>query len=274
MIEKYRDHKLKDLKKLVVRKLKLPLYLGSQHDCPACGAHLRRFKPMWKSFPRKLKEHGFIYPLDQFETMNWQAYLCPSCDCSDRERLYALYLRAWLAEHLSSQAKPVIVEFAPSLALSMWLRTDKSVSYRSADLYRPNVDDKIDITNMPEYKDNSIDMFLCSHVLEHISNDCAAMSELYRILKSDGFGIIMVPLIVGVDETNEDTSVDSDALRWKYYGQNDHVRLYGKADFVKRLQDVGFKVEALDKNYFGVDRFQRCGIGDNAVLYVVKKQTL
>ena len=268
MIEKYRDYKLKDLKKLVFRKLMLPLYLGNQHDCPVCGAHLRRFMPMWQSFPRKLKEHGFIYPLEQFETMNWQAYLCPSCDCSDRERLYALYLRAWLDQHKPNQ---VIVDFAPSLAISIWLRTDKSVSYRSADLYRPRVDDKIDITNMPKYTDNSIDAFICSHVLEHIPNDRVAMSELYRILKSDGFGIITVPLIVGVDETNEDISIDSDALRWRYYGQDDHVRLYGKADFVKRLQDVGFKVEALDKNYFGLDTFHRCGIGDNAVLYVVKK---
>jgi hypothetical protein len=271
MMEKYRDHKLKDLKKLILRKLMLPLYLGSQHDCPACGAHLRRFKAIWKSFPRKLNEHGFIYPLERFETMNWQAFSCPSCDCSDRERLYAMYLKAWLAK--PRQAKPVIIDFAPSLALSRWLRTDKTLSYRSADLYRPKVDDKIDITDMPEYTDNSINAFICSHVLEHISNDRSAMSELYRILKPDGFGIIMVPLIVGVDETSENTSVDSDSLRWKYYGQDDHVRLYGKADFIRRLQDTGFKVETLDKNYFGVDIFHRCGIGDNAVLYVVKKSS-
>ncbi|MCQ8102973.1 class I SAM-dependent methyltransferase [Methylomonas sp. SURF-2] len=268
MLEKYRDYKLKDFKKLLVRKLKLPLYLGSQHDCPTCGAHLKKFKPMWKSFPRKLKEHGFVYPLEQFETLNWDAFLCPSCDCSDRERLYALYIRDWLAKPAKNR---VIIDFAPSLAISSWLRTEKSISYKSADLYRPNVDDKVDITDMPKYEDNSVDAFICSHVLEHITNDRAAMKELYRILKPDGFGIVMVPLIVGVDETNEDSSVDSDALRWKYFAQCDHVRLYGKADFINRLRDVGFNVEILDKNYFGVDKFHRYGIGDNAVLYVVRK---
>jgi predicted SAM-dependent methyltransferase len=269
MIEKYRDYKLKDLKKMVFRKLMLPLYLGSQHNCSICGAHLRKFKPIWESFPRKLKEHGFIYPLEQFETMNWQAYSCPSCDCSDRERLYALYLRDWLSK--LNKNKPSIIEFAPSLAISTWLRSTKTISYRSADLYRPNVDDKVDMTNMVEYSDNSIDAFICSHILEHISNDCSAIKELYRILKPDGFGIVMVPLIMGVNETMEDSSVVSDALRWKYYGQNDHVRLYGKEDFISRLQDAGFTVEILDKNYFGVDKFHRYGIGDNATLYIVKK---
>jgi ubiquinone/menaquinone biosynthesis C-methylase UbiE len=135
-----------------------------------------------------------------------------------------------------------------------------------------NISDKVDITKMPEYQDSLIDAFICSHVLEHILNDKAAISELYRFLKPDGFGVIMVPLIVGVDETHEDSTIRSETLRWKYYGMEDHVRLYGKADFIKRLQNVGFKLEELDKDYFGIEKFQRYGIGENAVLYVVKKQ--
>ncbi len=268
MYGKYRDHKFQDLKQLVVRKLLSPIYHGTQHECPACGSHLKRFNPIWKSYSRKLLEYGFVYPIDRFETLNWEAYLCPSCDCSDRERLYALYLKDWL-----TKGKPgkTVVDFAPSLSLSRWLRTEKSISYRSADLYRSNVDDRVDITNMPGYANNSIDAFMCSHVLEHISNDRAAMRELYRILKQDGFGIVMVPLVVGNDETNEDPSVDSDSLRWKYYCQDDHVRLYGKADFVKRLQGVGFAVQELGKEYFGVDKFQRYGITENAILYIVRK---
>lgn len=171
----------------------------------------------------------------------------------------------------TGQDRTIILDIAPSLSISTWLRTEKAIRYRSADLYRPNVDDKIDITKMPEYQDSSIDAFICSHVLEHIVDDKAAISELYRVLKPNGFGIMMVPLIVGIDETHEDSLITSEALRWKYYAMGDHVRLYGKADFVNRLQNVGFKVEALDKHYFGLEKFQRYGIGENAVLYVVKK---
>ena len=37
------------------------------------------------------------------------------------------------------------------------------------------------------------------------------MSEIRRVLRADGFAIILVPLVVGVDETHEDTSIESEA---------------------------------------------------------------
>ena len=44
------------------------------------------------------------------------------------------------------------------------------------------VDDVVDITDMPMYADGSFDFFICSHVLEHVSDDRRALNELYRIL--------------------------------------------------------------------------------------------
>jgi SAM-dependent methyltransferase len=270
MLGPYKDYKPKDLLKLVERKLKMPLYWGSAYECPACGAHLKRFKPIWKSFPRKLREAGFAYPLEAFETFNFNAFLCPSCNCSDRERLYALYLHEWIAAH-EPHSRHVLVDFAPSHALSKWLRRQPTVRYRSADLFRPNVDDKVDITNMPEYGNDSIDAFICSHVLEHIPDDGSAMRELFRILKPGGFGFVMVPLIVGVTETHEDPTITAAHLRWKYYAQDDHVRLYGTSDLVRRLRAAGFGVTLLGKDHFGDEAFRKAGIADNSVLYVVTK---
>jgi len=270
MFGRYRDYKLKDLGKLLERKLKMPLYWGSAYECPACGAHLKRFKPIWKSFPRKLREAGFPYPLEAFETFNFRAYLCPSCNCSDRERLYALYLRRWIATHKPG-SQHVLIDFAPSHALSKWLRRQPMVRYRSADLFRPNVDDKVDITNMPEYADDSIDAFICSHVLEHIGDDRSAMRELFRILKPGGFGFVMVPLVVGVTETHEDPGITEPDRRWKYFGQDDHVRLYGTSDFALRLCAAGFGVTRLGKEHFGDEAFHKAGIADNSILYVLAK---
>ncbi|HSQ02951.1 MAG TPA: methyltransferase domain-containing protein [Burkholderiales bacterium] len=270
MFGRYRDYNAKDLSKWVRRKLALPFYLGNRYQCPACGARLRRFLPIWKSFPRKLREAGFPYPLAAFETFNAQAFLCPSCNCSDRERLYALYLRDWVASHRQDE-RHVIVEFAPSLALSTWIRAVRTVQYRSADLFRRNVDDKVDITNMPGYESDSIDVVICSHVLEHIPDDRAALRELYRILKPGGFGIVMVPLMVGVTETHEDDTITAPVLRWKHFGQDDHVRLYGTADFARRIAETGAEVMRLGKEHFGADAFQQAGIADNSVLYIMKK---
>ncbi len=274
MLEKltapYRGYKLKDFKKALVRRLKLPLYRGREFECPVCETQLNRYKPIFKSFPRKLAESGFVYPLEAFETLNLAAYTCPACDASDRERLYALYLRQRLAT-LDPVCRYRFIDFAPSLALSRLLRTMERLEYRTADYFRPNVDDRVDISNMPLYTDNSVDAFLCSHILEHVPDDRAAMRELFRILRPGGFGIVMVPLIVGVTATHEDPAINTPALRWRHYAQDDHLRLYGTQDFVARLAAAGLVVRQLDRAHFGAVTFARAGIADNSVLYVVEK---
>jgi len=261
----------KERRKAFKRKLKLPQYLGDAHCCPVCGTKLRAFKPIWKSFHRNIEQHGYIYPLSSIETFNISAYSCPACDASDRERLYVLYLdRAFRA--LDPKRRYRMIEFAPSMALHKKLKSYPFIEYRSADLFRKTVDDRVDISDMKPYADGSVDIFLCSHILEHVPDDRRAMAELFRVLKPGGFGIVMVPLVRGVDDTQESPDVNTDALRWKYYGSGDHLRQYGKRDFVQRLTAAGFKVDQLGMDYFGVEAFRRAGIAADSVLYVVRKQ--
>jgi hypothetical protein len=82
---------------------------------------------------------------------------------------------------------------------------------------------------------------------------------------------VLVPLVIGVEETHEDPSIDTIALRWKYFGMGDHVRQYGKRDLVERLAAAGFRVEQLGFDHFGAEAFRRAGIADNSVLCVVHK---
>jgi len=261
----------KQRKKALQRWLSLPFYTGAAYRCSVCGANLSRFKPIWKSFPRLLREHGFIHPIESIETCNMAAYSCPACGSSDRERLYALYLEDRLTR-MSHTAPALCVDFAPSDALSKKLRGYAWLTYRTADLYRPGVDDRIDITNMTCYGDESVDVCICSHVLEHVPDDRKAMRELCRVLKPDGFGIVMVPLVVGVDETHEDLSMTDPGLRWKYFAQGDHLRLYGRRDFVRRLEESGFRVHQFDIEHFGAECFRRSGIHENSILYVVERR--
>ena len=270
MLARYKGYKFKDFKKAFVRWLKTPLYRGDACACPVCNARLKAFYPIYKSFPRKLREMGFIYPIEQFESLNLAAYSCPSCDASDRERLYALYLHQRLSA-LPADRRHRFIDFAPSLALSRWLRALPNLEYRTADYFRPNVDDHVNICDMPLYADNSVDLFMCSHILEHVPDDRAAMRELFRIMKPGGCGIVMVPLIKGVEETQEDPAINTPELRWKHYAQDDHLRLYGTRDLVVRLTAAGFQVRSLDRAHFGAEVFARAGIADNSVLYVVEK---
>jgi O-antigen biosynthesis protein len=261
---------LREWDKALRRKFELGKYRGTEFRCPVCGVELAAFKPGAASYARMAREHGYIYPLSAVETFNVAAYSCPSCDASDRERLYALYLDRVFAE--KDQRRYRLLEFAPSFGLSRRLKHTAFVDYRSADLYRNNVDDRVDITDMRGYADDSFDIILCSHVLEHVPDDRRAMRELHRILRPDGLAIVMVPLVHGVDETNEDLAIDTPALRWKYFGSDDHVRQYGKRDFADRLTLAGFAVERLGIDFFGEEAFRRAGIATDSVLYVARRR--
>ncbi|MBM3529252.1 MAG: methyltransferase domain-containing protein [Alphaproteobacteria bacterium] len=260
----------KETRKAILRKIRLPRYLGSTYRCPVCGTGLNAFKPIWKSFFRKMEEHAYVHPLSSMETFNYQAYSCPSCDASDRERLYTLYLDKLLPT-LDSSRRHRMVEFAPSVVLSRRLRTNPRLDYRSADLFRRTVDDNVDITDMKPYADSSLDLFLCSHILEHIPDDRKAMRELYRVLKPGGFGIVMVPLVHGVEETHEDPAIATADERWKHYADGDHVRQYGRRDFIARLGEAGFAVEQLGIDWFGAETFRLAGVAPDSILYVVRK---
>jgi len=254
--------------KALKRALKLPRYLGSKYRCPVCGTGLREFKPMWKSYWRDLEIFSPVHGNKEMETFNTAAFSCPRCDAFDRERLMAIYLDKAFAK-LDHTRRYRLIEFAPADALRRIFARYPFVDYRSADLTRPDVDEHVDLTAMI-YPDRSVDVLLCSHVLEHVSDDRKAMREIRRVLKPDGFAILLVPLIVGVEETHEDPSVDTLELRWKYFGMGDHVRQYGKRDFIKRLEGAGLNVDQVGMEYFGPEAFRRAGIADNSILYVVR----
>jgi SAM-dependent methyltransferase len=255
--------------KVLKRAIKLPQYLGTEYQCPVCGIGLRAFRPMWKSYWRDAEKFGPIHPASKMETLNLQAFTCPRCDAFDRERLMAIYLDKVFATFDPSRAYR-LVEFAPGDALQKKLRRYPFIAYRSADLSRKTVDENVDMTQMVRYGDASIDIILCSHVLEHIPEDRKAMSEIRRVLRPDGFALILVPLVVGVDVTHEDPSIESEAGRWKYFGMGDHVRQYGKRDFLARLKGAGLRVEQLGVEHFGAEVFRRAGIAENSVLYVAR----
>jgi SAM-dependent methyltransferase len=258
--------------KVLKRAIKLPRYLGTDYQCPVCGVGLRAFRPMWKSYWRDYAKFAPIHAPNTMETLNLEAFTCPRCDAFDRDRLTAIYLDEVF--HNSDRKRSYrLLEFAPGDALHKKLKGYPFIAYRSADLSRKTVDERVDLTDMAAYPDRSLDIILCSHILEHIPEDRKAMREICRVLKPDGFAVILVPLVVGLEETHEDPSMNTDALRWKYFGMGDHVRQYGKRDFIDRLESSGLKVDQLDIKHFGADVFCRAGIAENSVLYVARPRS-
>lgn len=245
--------------------------LWAKYHCPVCNSRVNAFAPLPAYFIENPKKYGWPFKDEDAETCNVHGYLCPSCQASDRDRLYALYLRNYLPR-LRSDSSIKILDFAPSGSLSRFIRGLKQdISYRTADLFAEGVDDKVDIMDMKIYGDNSVDFFICSHVLEHVIDDNKALKELYRILKPGGRGILMVPINLSLTEIDEDPTVIDEGERWKRFGQNDHVRLYSRNGFVERTRATGFLVHQCNRDFFGPDVFARTGITDQSVLYVVEK---
>jgi SAM-dependent methyltransferase len=70
----------------------------------------------------------------------------------------------------------------------------------------PSVDVVHDFNKMPwPFADNSFDLVLMNHALEHVDDVIAAMNEVHRVLKSGGRAVIQVPYFRSVDAYNDPT---------------------------------------------------------------------
>lgn len=245
--------------------------ISGQYYCPVCKQNVVRFSPLPITFDMMLEKCHYIHPRHSDEMMNTHAYSCPKCGAQDRERVYAMYLSKEFSKMGKTGRTYSFLDFAPSPSLSKFIKQHSFIRYRSADFYMKGVDDKVDITDLHIYESNSFDIILCSHVLEHVEQDVKAMKELYRVLNKDGFAIIVVPINLGLKEDFEDPTKTSESDRWKYFGQNDHVRVYSKKGFISKLESVGFQVHQYGGDFFGMAEFERCGVHPRSILYVVTK---
>lgn len=152
-----------------------------------------------------------------------------------------LYLTAARSDLLDGKPRRLL-HFAPEPAFQRLLQAKSNIEYVSADLDSPLADHQVDIQDLP-FPDESFDALLCLHVLEHVEDDRRAMRELWRVLRHDGWAIIMVPLHGGMIETLEDAAATTPEQRLRAYGQANHLRLYG-LDYADRLREAGFEVEA------------------------------
>ena len=158
---------------------------------------------------------------------------CPSCTSLERHRLFRLFAErqnVFGADHrvLHVAPEPQIAEYVrPRVAL-----------FETADLSeRRGMTHHVDITRTG-LPDGDYDRIVCSHVLEHV-DDAAALAELFRLLRPGGMAILAAPVIEGWARTYENPAIQSPRDRKVHFGQEDHVRLYGR-DIRDRIRAAGF----------------------------------
>lgn len=227
----------------------LALYMkGEKYTDPIDGKRFRSFLP-----------YGYENPRENV--------LSPSTLSLERHRLLWLFLTE-RTNFFTEKLK--ILHFAPEQAFHKRFQKLKNLEYTTTDLNSPLADVKADICNLP-FGDNSFDVILCNHVLEHISDDEKAMQELYRVMKFDGWGIFQIPQDLNREVTFEDNSITDKKERTSIFGQYDHVRIYGR-DYFDKLRQVGFTVKAVDlTSQFGDAEIERYRLTKGEIIPLVKK---
>jgi SAM-dependent methyltransferase len=192
-------------------------YRGDAVYCPCCSGQFSRFLDVGNP-PRPAA--------------------CPGCDSRERHRLLCLYL----SERTNLfRDRLRVLHVAPEDCLQPMLSRLDNLEYISADLASPRAMVRMNLTDI-RFPDDSFDVILCSHVLEHIDDDRKAMRELRRVLRPGGWAILQVPVDGSRDATYEDPSVTDPIDRERLFGQSDHVRVYGR-DYPDRLREAGFVVD-------------------------------
>ncbi|MEM6302053.1 MAG: methyltransferase domain-containing protein [Pseudomonadota bacterium] len=162
--------------------------------------------------------------------------VCPGCRCRERDRLNWLYLQKNASELLFRHMQ--FLHIAPEPELGAYLEGEIGEGYITADLMRKDVMVRMDVQAI-QYPNETMDALYCSHVLQDVPDDTAAIAEFYRILKPGGWAILNVPLFE--EKTSESTKPDNVRASWDQR-PDEHVRHYGH-DYKLRLEDAGFEVD-------------------------------
>lgn len=229
------------------------IYAGKGRKCPICGCERRKFLPYGYG---KVREDA----------------LCPKCLSLERHRLLWHYLMNNDKERERFQSLPTILHIAPEVCLMKeFKKMYKSApySYITADLESPLADMHFDVQAIP-MADNNVDIIICNHLLEHVESDHKALTELYRIMRKGGMGVMLAPIDYSRDNTFEDDTITDPKQRAEVFGQYDHRRIYGK-DYLTRLAAAGFEAEEIDyAAEFSVSDRTRFSFGSDK-LYIVRK---
>jgi SAM-dependent methyltransferase len=210
-------------------------YLGRAVQCPLCGGRFRSFAPrLWDG----RRWHG-------------TRERCPGCGSLARHRFLWLELQPRLRRELG------VLHVAPEPVVGARLRY-ASGEYVSVDAEPGRADVAADLTALP-FTDGAFDLVVCSHVLEHVADDRAAMRELHRVVRPGGRAAIQTPVNYEQALTYEDPAVAEPDERERRFSQADHVRVYG-VDLVERLGEAGFDVEIADAASLGTDAIRRHGL--------------
>lgn len=245
--------------------INLLLHWGLKYKCPFCGFHSKDLLPTG---------------IDNSAIQKYQIIgagkrnaSCPKCGSIDRDRLIFIYLKYEL--DIFSKPQTRVLHIAPEIVIAKQFISHSFTNYICGDFYAEGQHADyskdfvrhMDVQDLP-FADNSFDLIICNHVLEHVFDEKKAMQELFRVLAKGGQAILQVPISPILEKTISDTTITDGAILEEKFGQKDHVRLFGN-DYRNILEACGFNVKQLKMS----DRYSKCGLNPKEVLFIGNKKS-
>jgi SAM-dependent methyltransferase len=241
-------------------------YRGHRYTCPVCNHRFRKMLPGGFDLPVIREKH--IIGAGRREND-----ICPLCQSTDRDRLIYCYLKY---ETDLFEQPYALLHIAPEPSLYKVFSQSDNLDYHPATKYAEGYyySQKVETADLLDlhFDESTFDWVICNHVLEHIPNDRRAMHEIFRVLKPGGHAILQVPYAPSLEKTYEDPTITSRADREKYFGQFDHVRIYGR-DYSERLEKAGFRVRLIhqEKDFKHTPPLAQFAVNPEEVLFLCEK---
>jgi SAM-dependent methyltransferase len=158
---------------------------------------------------------------------------CPSCNSIARDRF--LYW-CW-TERTPYDRKARVLETSPRLGADYRSVMEQRVKYLASDYdesaHRAAV--KLDLQNI-DLPDNSLDVILTPHVLEHVPDTEKSLAEIYRVLAPGGSLFLEIPLPQGVT---------APPAKPEYHGDNTLVYWRFGWDLTAKIEAAGLRTATL-----------------------------
>ena len=256
-------NKIKDILQNRHAYINLLSHWGLKYKCPFCGFHSKDLLPIGID-NSAIKKYQII-------GAGKRNAGCPKCGSIDRERLIYIYLKYEL--NIFSKPQTKVLHIAPEIIIANQFISYGFTNYICGDFYAERQHANyskdfvkhMDVQNLP-FADNSFDLIICNHVLEHVFDEKKAMYEFYRVLAKDGLAILQVPISPILEKTISDTTITDEAILEEKFGQKDHVRLFGK-DYKHILESQGFTIQKLKLQ----QKYPKYGLNPNEILFIGRK---
>jgi len=205
--------------------------------CAVCGQRTEK----WLAHPDSQRPNNFLLMVESVGSI-LDKHHCPNCYCNDRDRHLWLYLKR--AELLQNMPAKRVLHIAPEARLEPLINAMRPREYLRGDLFpRSPEHHKVNVEAL-QFPDNYFDLIICNHVLEHVNNPAQALAEFQRCLAPGGRLVAQTPYSPKLKRTFEMNYPVSSSFATLFFGQDDHVRLFG-ADIVDYFHAAGFKGDLL-----------------------------